>query len=153
MSQIPIGWLTNRGACGCPFVQRVGWWGRWYTSHRPLYLFLPKGHTSGDQTWQWKIPELNVGLIEKSLINDQFSIAAVDYWRIDDRNGIRLKNPGLGASLSKNPCEETADISWWKNRRTGHVEKIHRVSNFEAYRSTCVVHCEILVQVPSVYET
>ena len=87
MSQIPIGWLTNRGACGCPFVQQVGWWGRWY------YLFLPKGHTSSDQTWQGKIPELNGGLHRR--IIDQWSIFHCHGWFLedtaDDRSRIRLK--------------------------------------------------------------
>ena len=37
MSQIPIGWLMNRGAC---LAQKAtGTDDRWYTGHRPLYFY------------------------------------------------------------------------------------------------------------------
>ena len=32
--------------------------------------------------WQWKIPDLNEGLLGESLINGPFSIAMFDYWRV-----------------------------------------------------------------------
>ena len=41
MSQIPIAWLINRGVWKLPPTTIANWWCRWYTSHRPLYLFLP----------------------------------------------------------------------------------------------------------------
>ena len=48
MSQIPIGWLMKKDGFNSltvtPVSQQVNDDGRWYTSHRPKALFLPKGH-------------------------------------------------------------------------------------------------------------
>ena len=41
MSQIPIGWLINRGVCFTPLT--IGnWFDRWYTSHRPKAIFTKR---------------------------------------------------------------------------------------------------------------